>query len=288
MAWVERHRWLSVPVLTAHRFGSHHLPTFAAAISFQAIISLFPLLAAITAGASFFVDPAALTRQILEVTEFIAPQSAELLGGLIQSVTNLRSEIGLVSLLGLAWTGTALFGAFRRGLNAATGVRRRRRYVHGRLFDLGVGAAAGLMLALSLALTAGLAIVTQAEALGPDSPLASLGVLIRAAAVLTPLTLAAGIFVVLFRTVPAEPMAWRAALIGGALAAALFELGKNLFVWYAATFSSFNVVYGPISTVAALLVWLYYSSMIVLASAAFGTEFDRAARFHARRPGPGR
>ena len=285
-AWVEQHRWLSLPVLTAHRIGHRNVPTYAAAISFQVVISLFPLLAVIAAGASFFVNSDELAAQILEVASFIAPQSEALLGSMVQSVTDLRGQVGLVSLIGLLWTGSNLFAALRRGLNAAVGARQQRRYVQSRLIDLGVGAMTGLMLAVSLALTAGLTVAQQADALGPDSPLATLGALLRALTVVVPLAMTTGIFALLFGMLPAQPLPRRAALLAGGLAAVLFEIGKDAFVWYVASFGNFNAVYGPLATVVVLLIWLYYSSLIVLGSAAFGAELARAARVQTRQAPP--
>ena len=278
LTWVEQHRWLSIPVLTARRIGHHNLPTFAAAISFQVVISLIPLLAFVTAGVSFFVDSNALAAQILEVAGFIAPHSESLLGSTVQSVTDLRGQVGVVSLLGLLWTGSYLFAALRRGLNAAVGARPRRNYLQSRVLDLSVGATTGLMLAVSLALTAGLTVAQQAEVLGPDSPLATLGALLRALTIAVPLVVTTVIFALLFGVLPAQPLPRRAALLAGGLAAALFEIGKSVFVWYVANFGNFNAVYGPLATLVVLLIWLYYSSLIVLGAATFGSELARTAR----------
>ena len=270
-------RWLSAALRTVRRFETQNLQTFAAAISFQTIISLIPLLAAITAAASFVIEPQVLTSQILDLAHFVAPRSQDLLGNMIQSVTQLRGQIGAASIVGLLWTGTTLFSALRRGLNAATGVQRRRRFIHGRVVDLGVGSLTGLMLMLSIVFTAGATIVDPISVLGSDNPFAPLGALIRTTVAAIPLITTTAIFTALFRMVPAEPLPWRAAVISGALAAVLFEAGKTLFVWYVATFATFNAIYGPLATVVVLLVWIYYSSLIVLASAAFGSELAASA-----------
>lgn len=281
-AWLEQHRWYRVPARTVERIGHGNLPTFAAAISFQFVISLFPLVAAVTAAASFFLNTEALAEQILEAASFIAPTSDLFLTTTVQSVTDLRGQVGVVSLLGLLWTGSYLFAALRRGLNVAVGTRQRQRYVQSRLLDLSVGLMTGALLAVSVTLTAGLTVVQQAEVLGPDSPLATLGVLLRLLTVVIPLVMTTGIFALLFGVLPAQPLPRRAALLAGALAAVLFEVGKSVFVWYVANFGNFNAVYGPLATVVVLLLWLYYSSLIVLGAAAFGSELTRAAGFDAR------
>jgi len=59
------------------------------------------------------------------------------------------------------------------------------------------------------------------------------------------------------------------------------EVGKNVFVWYVASFGNFNAVYGPLATIVVLLLWLYYSSLIVLGAAAFGSEMMRPSETEA-------
>ncbi len=282
-AWAEQYRWLRASARTAKRVGQNNLPTYAAAISFQFVISLFPLLAVATVGVSFFVDADRLAEWTLEGVGGIAPQSESLLDSTIQSVADLRGQVGFVSLLGLLWTGSTLFATLRRGLNVAVGARQQRRYLQSRLVDLGVGATTGLMLAISVALTAGLTLLQQTELLGPSSPLVTLGALLRMLTVLVPVFVTTGIFALLFGVLPAQPLPRREALLAGALAAVLFEIGKNVFVWYVATFGNFNVIYGPLATLVVLLVWLYFSSLIVLGAAAFGSEVVRTARLD-RRP----
>jgi len=276
-ASAERYRWLRAMARTARRAGQSNLPSYAAAISFQFVISLFPLLAAITVAVLFFVDGDALAARVLEGVGDLAPQSESLLNSTVQSVTDIRGQVGLVSLLGLLWTGSNLFAALRRGLNVAVGARQRRRYIHGRLVDLGVGAMTGLMLAISVTLTAGLSVLQQTDVLGPSSPLATLGALLRGLTILIPVVMTTGIFALLFGVLPEQPLPRRAALLAGALAAVLFEIGKNVFVWYLANFGNFNLVYGPLASFVGLLLWLYYSSLIVLGAAAFGSDVMRTA-----------
>lgn len=287
LAWVERHPYLGVPVLTAHRIGSQHLPTHAAALSFQTVISIFPLIAVLVAGASFFVEPDVLTEQVLKSVDELAPESRIVLEETIRSVKDLRGQIGVVSLLGLLWTGSSVFGALRRGLNAAVGASRRRQFIRGRVFDLSVAVLTGGLLAGSVAITAALAVVERLDTFGEGTALEAVGVLLRAVGVAIPIVASTVIFAVLFRVVPVTNLPWRAALGGGALAAVLFEAGKNLFVWYASSFGSFNAIYGPISTIVVLLVWLYYSGLIVLSGAAFGSSLETAGHFRQRHPSPG-
>ena len=188
------------------------------------MISLIPLLAVMTVGASFFVNADSLAAQVIEITGGIAPQSESLLGTIVQSVTDLRGQVGVISFVGLLWTGSNLFTTLRRGLNVAVGARQRRRYLQSRLVDLGVAAMTGRPV--------------EGWWLGT----------------------------------------FREAMLAGAIAAVLFEIGKNAFVWYVSSFANFNLVYGPLAALVVLLLWLYYCSLIVLSAAALGSEIVRPAR----------
>ena len=286
LEWIEAHPQLGVVYLTIHRFGAQHLPTYAAAISFQLVISLFPLIGFITAIAAFVVAPEVVVQRALELSEGLAPGAENLLRDALESMAAVRGGVGIVSLVGLLWSGSNLFGALRRGLNAATGATRRRTFVQGRVLDISVAFLASLLLTASVGITALLTFLQQSEQLGGESPFAWLGWVLRAIGVLVPIAIATGILGTLYHLVPAQRLGWRPALAGGLFGAVGFEIGKNAFVLYTANFGSFDAVYGPIATGVILLVWLYYSSMIFLTGAAFGSSLASASRFRQRHPHP--
>ncbi len=281
--WVQGHPQLGVLYLTADRIGAQQLPTYAAAISFQTFVSLFPLIGFLTAVAAFLIDPDVLVQLVAEQSEDLAPGAEAFLEGTLPSVATVRGSVGIVSLLGLLWTGSNLFGAMRRGLDAATGATRRRTFVQGRTLDLSIAMLTGVLLAVSVSITAVLTFLLQSELLGGESPFAWLGWLLRWLGVLLPVLFATGVFGLMYHLVPAERLGWRPALAGGLVGAVGFEIGKNAFVWYTANFGSFNAIYGPIATIVLLLIWLYFSSLIFLAGAAFGSAVSAAER----RPTPG-
>jgi membrane protein len=82
------------------------------------------------------------------------------------------------------------------------------------------------------------------------------------------LSIIAFLFALIFRYMPARRLEWRRALLGGAVTAALFELGRWLVGLYLAH-STQPSAFGAASSFAALLLWLYYTAQIFL----FGAEF---------------
>jgi membrane protein len=82
---------------------------------------------------------------------------------------------------------------------------------------------------------------------------------------------ATAFFAAIFKVLPDLKLGWRHVLPGAALAAALFTIGKSVLVWYL-TLGSTASAFGAAGSLAAVLVWVYYSSQIMF----FGAEFAQA------------
>ena len=78
----------------------------------------------------------------------------------------------------------------------------------------------------------------------------------------------------IFKVLPDVKLSWRNVLPGAGLAALLFTIGKNVLVWYLALGSTASA-FGAAGSLAAVLIWVYYSAQIMF----FGAEFTQA---HAR------
>lgn len=86
-------------------------------------------------------------------------------------------------------------------------------------------------------------------------------------------------FAAIFKVLPDVRLGWRNVLPGAALSAVLFTLGKNLLVWYL-TLGSTTSAFGAAGSLAAVLIWVYYSAQIMF----FGAEYTQAhAQAHGAR-----
>jgi len=81
---------------------------------------------------------------------------------------------------------------------------------------------------------------------------------------------------VLYRVAPARPVLWRYAIASGVLAGFAFEVTKRIFTWYLTHFPSYQLIYGALAAVPALLVWIYLCWLIVLAGAAVTATLEEA------------
>ena len=91
-----------------------------------------------------------------------------------------------------------------------------------------------------------------------------------------PFLLSAVAFATLYYLVPNTGIPVIHAIVGGIVAALLFELAKHLFKWYVTRFSMYEIVYGALSAVPIFLIWIYICWVIVL----FGAELTRCIHLY--------
>jgi membrane protein len=80
----------------------------------------------------------------------------------------------------------------------------------------------------------------------------------------------------LYRIAPARHVFWRYAVAGGALAGIAFEVTKRVFTWYLTSFQSYEMLYGALAAVPALMFWIFLTWLIVLAGAAVAATLAEA------------
>ena len=252
---------------------------FAGAISFYALFSFFPLVLAIISVTAFVrgsdADRTELAQQIAEVI----PVETDYIGDRVDDVVSARGPLGVVSVLGLLWAASAAFGSIRKGINSAWGIRKTRPFLRERLIDITLVLGAGLMMIVVLFLTPIFALLRElTDSVAPETELASDVFWGLAAQSLSPV-LSFLSFVLLYRFLPNTKVQLSDVWLGALLAAVAFEGAKWGFVWYVNTFPVYNVVYGPIGAIMALLTWVYVSAIILL----FGAHLtSRYASFPTR------
>ena len=127
------------------------------------------------------------------------------------------------------------------------------------LVSLAAVLALGFLLLVSLLLTAGLA--AASAFLGAASSFQVLGAAVSLAVI-------GFVFAMMFKWLPDAAVAWREVWPGAVLTAALFEIGKFLIGLYIGRLA-LDSTYGAAASIVILLIWVYYSSQIVLLGAEF-------------------
>ena len=261
----------SLPVALAQRFVETDLLTHAASLSFYTLISLAPLLVLLLwITASLY--PSAQAELMAQIGELAGSDARAVADTVLRNATSrpdVGSLAGLWSTLLLFVGATAVFARLQATLNLIFHASDTRLGVLGwlrkRVFSFGVVFALGFLLLASAALT------TTLEILLAGSP--TLPVLGNLAA----LAVNALTFALMYHYLPDRRVRWRQALLGGAITAGLFVLGRWGIGTYIARAAP-GSAYGSMGTLVILLVWMYYAAMVFFAGALITAVIDERAR----------
>ena len=249
---------------TVNDFLDKNGPFLAAAISFYTLFSLFPLVLAVISVSGYILGSGSVEERIVEDIGNVVPVSAEFVQDTVQGVARAKHITGVASILGLLWASTTVFGAIRKGVNAAWGIRKTRPFLRERLMDFSLMLGASVLLLISISATAILsefqAIMSQ---IAPNVYING-DLFWDRVALLLPISLSFLTFLVIYRFLPNTRVEVKDVWLGALLATIAFEVTKQGFVWYVTKYSLYNVVYGPIGAILALLTWVYISAIILL------------------------
>ncbi len=276
-AWLQntRDRLLKMPGIqlvsrTTEGAGNHNAAHMAAGVSYYAILSIFPLLLGLIAVFGFFLPSVNLQVELLEFFGKNMPGAADILRQNVASIVRLRGILGILSVVVLFWSGSTMFSAISLAINRAWDIRGYRPFFIRKGGELGMALSTGILFLLSLGASTIVSILRGAFDL-PAAILIALDLGSRLVAFLLILT----VFLLLYKLIPNTRTYWRYVWPGALLAAVLFELAKTLFIFYLENFANYQLIYGSISSIIILLVWIYYSAFIMILGAEFTFQYGR-------------
>lgn len=263
---------------TAGGFAGAGGTRLAAAIAYYALLSVFPLVIALVAGANLVLGVERARDDVVDEIVAGVPltgEGSDDLRRILLDAGRAAGTVGALSLLGLLWTASGMMGAIRTGLTAVTGGDEPRPFLAGKAVDVLMVLLTGVLFLCSTALTVATRVAEERlAALGLPS---AAGVV---AGVAAPILLAFGTLVALLRFVPAHPIAWSGVWRGAAGGAAALWVLATGFAIYVGNFGRYNAVYGSLGAVAAVLVFVFLAAVVLLLTAAAAACWDdvRAAR----------
>jgi membrane protein len=254
-------------------FSQKNALSRSAAISFYIVTSLAPviLVSIALAGAVFGAD-AARGLIFARFERLLGAEGAEFLEQVIASASreSAGTLAGIVGIAILIIGSSGVFVELRAALNDAWGTEPESwlsKIVRGRLASLGLVLALGFVLVVSLAIDAALVgFAEKLDAMLPHGVEIFMGINIFVS-----LALMTIIFAAIYKVLPARPLTWRDVAFGAIVTALLMECGKIVVALYFGTKADSSSV-GVAGAMLALLVWVYYSAVIVL----FGAALTRA------------
>ncbi len=269
---------LGILRIAFQRFNEARAPEAAAGMAYYALFSLFPLLLALVAAGSFVLKRDQVYQELIGVVPEAFPISRELIERNIKRVLELRGTVGIVGLIGLLWSGMGVFTALAHNINRAWPYAEPRSFLRRRLVALGMIGTLAVLLILSLLSTSVLNLLPQLQVPLWDRLTIYETLLWAALSNLIPWLFAFLLFLALYRWVPNTEVKWRAAFWGALVAALAWKIAANILAWYISSgLARYELVYGSLGAVVALMLWIYLSSWITL----FGAHLSAAVARHA-------
>ena len=280
---------LGVFIATWHAFTADKAQRLAASIAYGTMFSLAPLFIVLIAiagtvlglgngGHGHHTAEDALLAQVRNGAGAAAEQT---LRNLITAAFDKPRQGTLAQIIG--WVtfimgGSALFGALQDALNSVWGVEMTqggwKQMLRDRLASLGMIAVVGFLLLVSFAANA----ATTFVATRIGTVLSAGGaVLVTTASWVLSLILTTAIFALIFKVLPDVDIRWRDVWPGAAFTAVLFLVGQALIALYF-RYAGVASAYGAAGSLLALLLWIYYSALILL----LGAEFTKVHAGEAR------
>ncbi|MBC5994880.1 YihY/virulence factor BrkB family protein [Pontibacter sp. SD6] len=260
---------------SASEFSDNNSLMLAAALAFNAIFSIPPLLIIIIRAAGAFFGEKAVSGELSnQISKAIGPQAAKEVETIIQNAQMSESG-GLALWIGigtLIFAATTFFVTLQQSLNKTWNLKVKptnsiMRMAKERVFSFGIILSIALLMLVSFVLSAAISVMSGYI----SDMLPGVGVwVIKLIDFLVSVGIITILFALIFKYLPDAQIRWKDTLVGAFITALLFGIGKFLISWYIGT-SDPGSAYGAAGSIIIILVWIYYSSMIVL----FGAEFTQ-------------
>ncbi len=260
-------------------FGDVRAAEATASIAYYAVFSLFPLLLALIAAGSFVLESEQVQRQVLDVVDEVFPVAQQLIERNIQGVLELRGTVGFVALIGLVWSAMGALTALIRNINHAWPGAEPRNFLEDRLMALGMVGGLAVLLALSSVSNTVLDVLAHFSVPlwgGLSIYETSLWTILSS---IVPRLFTFFALLGLYCWVPNTKVRWSEAFWGALAATLAWKIATNSFTWYLSSgIVQYELVYGSLGAIVALMLWIYIVSLITL----FGAHLSAAIARHTR------
>jgi len=244
-------------------------------ITFNILINLIPFIMLLLAlvGTYLYNDQEVLNH-IRAYFRDVAPTLDPKIMGKLTDVIQNRQIVGIVGFVGLLWFSTWVFGSLRIALNIVFRVEKSRGMLRGIAVDLLMILLAGSLLMVSMILSS---VVTFLQSYQGQIPVAIGPTIQWILKYLLPFFLTYCMFFLIYKIIPNKRVHFKSALQAALFTGLLWEMAKHLFGWYVVHLAEYSFFYGSLSTLVIFVLWVYYSSTILVVGGEFAyfLEEDR-------------
>lgn len=257
-------------------FSNDNVTKLGGSLAYFTVFSVGPLLVVIISLCGIFLGREAIEGEIYsQLDNFMGKDTAKQLQEIIQKAaisgkSTVAATIGIATLLVGA---TSIFAEIQDSINTIWGIKAKPKkgwlkIIQNRFLSFSVIVSLGFLLLVSLAVTTVLDGFSQRlQAAFPEVTVVLFYIINQ----LVTFTVITTLFGVIFKVLPDAKIQWKDVLAGSMITALLFMLGKFGISFYISK-TQVGSTYGAAGSLVVLLVWIYYSSLILY----FGAEFTKA------------
>jgi membrane protein len=260
--------WWTVAKEAATNWSGHKDARQGAALAYYSVFSLGPIIVIAIAIAGFFFSHEAVTSQVTSsIKEMMGDNGAKAIEAMLAGASR-PTEGALATIVGI---GALLFAAIgvvvqlKDALNVVWEVEESKEsglwhFARSYLLSFALVLALGFLLLVSLLVTAALA--AAGKFVAPYMPEGMLHVV----SLLVSFAVVTVLFAMMFKWLPDVSVAWRDVWLGAFLTALFFEVGKAAIGFYIGK-QGLESTYGAAASIVVVLIWVYYTSQIILMGA---------------------
>jgi membrane protein len=267
-------------------FQRHGCASLAASLAFFSLLSIFPLVFLLLYGVSFLVSQDVIGEQfLLSFLKGFMPSLGERLAEEFHRISSLES-VRWVVFLSFFWFGGLVFYELDYALNVVFESTWRRHPLVSTAISIASLGASGLLLIVSYVATQTINLLTRSLPRLWGLDLVALAAHDFLLTYTLPFVLASVTVTLLYRYVPRRRPDWREAMVGAITFGVLWVAAKLLFVTYGGYAMVYVRLYGSLLEVVLLLLWVYYSSALLLLGAVISHKLQQRSQATAATPTP--
>lgn len=259
---------------TVNEFLEDDMPTYASALAYQMLFSLFPFLLVLITLVGYLHLPEFFARLREQAALLLPPEAMDQVNPVIDQLQQQKGGLLSIGIAVALWTSSAGIRSMMIALNAAYDVKESRpvwkRFSLSILYTLGI--ALLLLVAAGLMVTGPQVIAWIAGLVGLERYLVTLWTWLRWPLAVFLLMLA----VALFYLVPDVEQRFRFITPGSVLSVIAWIAASLAYGFYVKNFANYNAMYGSIGAIIILLLYFYLSAAVVL----FGAELNAVIEHH--------
>ncbi|WZY00326.1 YihY/virulence factor BrkB family protein [Bacillus sp. FSL W7-1360] len=254
-----------------HNLKDSYIFDAAATLAFYFILAIFPLMVCVLASVSFFRVNTYDVHQF--ITSYVPGELGDMFGKIVlNTIGDPKTGLFSIGIIGTLWSASNAINAFIRSVNHAYKIEETRHFLHLRVIAiiLTIGMILLIVLALALPVFGNVILLFLEDHLHLSKTVGDLLSSLRW--VVTTLIICV-VLSVLYKIAPNQPLRWYDGLAGALFATASWQLISFLFSLYLSHFAHYENTYGPIAGVIVLMLWFYFTGMILIIGAKLNATF---------------